>query len=77
MTPLPGELIQFAKAKAEWIHAIMTEKQKGEWIWVIFTESLAFVFRNIRVLPGAEGMYWAHYGGKPLGTSAFLKMILV
>lgn len=44
---------------------------------MIFTERLAFVFRNIRVLPGAEGMYRAHYGEKPLGTSAFLKMILV
>lgn len=55
----------------------MTEKQKGEWIWMIFTERLAFVFRNIRVLPGVGGMYSAHYGGKPLGTGAFLKIILV
>lgn len=39
------------EGKAEWVPAIMTEKQKGEGIWVIFTERLAFVFRNIRVLP--------------------------
>lgn len=60
--PFAWRINSICRGTAEWIHAIMTEEQKGEWIWVIFTERLAFVFRNIRVPPGAKGMYRAHYG---------------